>query len=59
MCTLLAVPARTTFDAFFKGVVKARTATGTFRQATDQTVPGKGSVKCDTHVVRWTAHRVG
>jgi hypothetical protein len=50
---------RMTTDGFFKGVVRARTATGTFRQKSAETIPGKGSVTCDTHIVRWTARRVG
>ena len=50
---------RMTTDGFFKGVVRGGKATGTFRQTTNETIPGQGSVACDTHIVRWTAHRVG
>ena len=50
---------RITPDGFFKGVVRAGKATGTFRQHGEATIPGKGSVTCDTHIVHWTAHRVG
>jgi hypothetical protein len=48
----------TTPDTYFKGVVKGGKANGTLREQGQQTVPGKGVVTCDTHVVHWTAHRV-
>ena len=50
---------RMTADGFFKGVVRAGKATGTFRQKTEETTPGSGSITCDTHIVRWTAVRAG
>jgi hypothetical protein len=50
---------RTSFDGFFKGVARARTASGTLRQKTEETIPGKGTAACDTKIVRWTAHRIG
>jgi hypothetical protein len=43
---------------FFKGVIKGRKASGTFRLNSETTIIGKGTVSCDTHVVRWTARRV-
>jgi hypothetical protein len=49
----------TTPDAYFKGLVKGGKASGTLREKGQQTIPGQGVVNCDTHVVHWTAHRVG
>lgn len=49
---------RTSFDGFFKGVIRAGKASGTFRQHDEDTVIASGAMACDTHVVRWTAHRV-
>jgi hypothetical protein len=57
--TAAGVFAKVSFDGFFKGTIRSRTATGTFRQHDEGTVPGAGRRSCDTHVVRWTAHRAG
>jgi hypothetical protein len=43
---------------FFKGTVRGKTASGTFRQHDADTVIGKGQLACDTHLVHWTARRV-
>jgi hypothetical protein len=50
---------RLTPDQSFKGVVKLKTASGTFRSHSDEPLPGQGQFQCDTGLVKWTAHRVG
>ena len=48
---------RITPEGFFKGTVRAGKASGTFRQHSQETIPGKGLFTCDTHIVHWTALR--
>jgi hypothetical protein len=51
--------AQTTTEGYLRGVARKTTVSGTLRRRGSQTIPGKGTVACDTGIVRWTARRAG